>query len=110
MGKAAPQAAMPPPVPAPPPTTAVRGADEDRTPTEVMVEREEAKEAVVTSPDTAPTPQKTSLPASVIDTETAGRKEEKRIAGMKGRRSTRATGPRGLLEPAKTSKRGLMGS
>ena len=108
MGKAAPQAAMPPPVPAPPPTTAVRGADEDRTPTEVMVEREEAKEAVVTSPDTAP--QKTSLPASVIDTETAGRKEEKRIAGMKGRRSTRATGPRGLLEPAKTSKRGLMGS
>lgn len=117
MGKQAPAAPMPPPVAAPPPTTAVRGpvrgTDEDQTPTEVVAQRSEEKQAVVTSPDTEPTPQpkkERSLPASVIDTQTAGRKEEKRIAGMKGRRKTRVTGPRGLLTPAPVKKRSLMSS
>ena len=115
MGKQAPAAPMPPPVAAPPPTTAVRGpvrgTDEDQTPTEVVAQRSEEKQAVVTSPDTEPTPKKErSLPASVIDTQTAGRKEEKRIAGMKGRRKTRVTGPRGLLTPAPVKKRSLMSS
>ena len=74
-------------------------------------QRSEEKQAVVTSPDTTPTPQKErSLPASVIDTQTAGRKEEKRIAGMQGRKKTRVTGPQGLLTPAPVKKRSLMSS
>ena len=113
MGKSAPQAPLPPPAPPPPPTTPVRpvGDDEDRTPTEVLAEREEERQAVVDSPDTDPTPQGgRTLPSSVIDTETAGRKEERRLAGQRGRRSTQATGPRGLLSPAPVSRRGLLGS
>jgi len=115
MGKAAPQpqAPLPPPAPPPPPTTPVQavGDTEDRTPTEVLAEREEAQQAVVTSPDTVTTPQRErSMPASVIDTETAGRKEERRIASRQGRRSTQVTGPQGLLTPAPVKKRGLLGS
>jgi len=86
------------------------GDTEDRTPTEVLAEREEARQAVVTSPDTETTPQRRTLPASVIDTETAGRKEERRIAAREGRRKTQVTGPQGLLTPAPVRKRGLLGS
>jgi hypothetical protein len=50
------------------------------------------------------------MPASVIDTETAGRKEERRIASRQGRRATQVTGPQGLLTPAPVKKRGLLGS
>ncbi len=113
MGKSAPQAPLPPPAPPPPPTTPVQavGGDEDRTPTDVLAEREEERQAVVDSPDTDPTPQgRRILPASVIDTETAGRKEERRLAGQRGRRSTQVTGPRGLLSPAQIKKKGLLSS
>ncbi len=112
MGKSSPSPAPPPPPP-PPPTTPVRavGDRDDRTPTEVIAERDEQRQAVVTSPDTTPTPQPVRvMPASVIDTETEGRKTERDLAKRKGRRETRKTGPQGLLSPAPVSKRGLIGS
>ena len=114
MGKSAPTPSLPPPPP-PPPTTPVRavGDSGDRTPTEVLAEREEAREAVVTSSDTESTPKpqrERIMPASVIDTETAGRKTEREVAARKGRKATRKTGPQGLLSPAPVAKRGLMGS
>lgn len=112
MGKQAPPAPMPAPPPPPPPTTPVRaiGGDGGGTPTEVLAKREQEKQAVVASPDTETTPQREAIyPASVMDTETAGRKEERRIAGKRGRRATRATGPKGLLAPAPVKKPGLTG-
>ena len=117
MGKAPPVQQMAP-VPPPPPQTPVRssgdavGSEEAKTPTEELARREQEKQAVVTSPDTEPTPQipaEPIYPASVLDTETPGRKEERRLAGRKGRRATRATGPKGLLTPAPVKKRGLLG-
>jgi len=114
MGKSAPTPSLPP-VPPVPPTTPVEpvGSTGDRTPTEVLAEREKESEAVVTSSDTVSTPQRERImPASVIDTETAGRKAEREVASKKGRRSTRKTrgGAQGLLSPAPVVKRGLMGS
>ena len=111
MGKSAPQAALPPPAPIPPQTPVQVVGDNvgDRTPTEVLAEREREKQAVVTSPDTEPTPSRI-LPVSLVDTETAGRKEERRIAGQGGRKKTRVTGPQGLLTQAPVKKRGLLGT
>lgn len=112
MGKSAPSPAPPPPPPVPP-QTPVRAVGDtgDQTPTEVLAERDEQRQAVVTSPDTVPTPQTArAMPASVIDTETEGRKTERELAKRQGRRQTRKTGPQGLLSPAPVSKRGLIGS
>ena len=111
MGKSAPSPAPPPPPPVPPqtPVRAV-GDTDDKTPTEVLAERDEQRQAVVTSPDTQETPQTRTMPASVIDTETEGRKTERELAKRQGRRQTRKTGPQGLLSPAPVSKRGLIGS
>ena len=86
------------------------GGDEDQTPTEVLAEREKNKQAVVYSSDTTATPQERVLPASVIDTETAGRKEEKKQAKKQGRKKTMVTGPQGLLSPAQIKKKGLLSS
>ena len=113
MCKSAPSPAPLPPPPPPPPTTPVRAVGDtgDQTPTEVLAERDEQRQAVVTSPDTVPTPQTArAMPASVIDTETEGRKTERELAKRQGRRQTRKTGPQGLLSPAPVSKRGLIGS
>lgn len=110
MGKQTPQAPLPPPVPPPPPPTPVQpvGGTGDMTPTEELARREAEQQAVVYSPDTLTTPNEPVMPASVMDTETAGRELERDQARKKGRRQTQVTGATGLLAPAKIKKRSLL--
>ena len=102
MGKSAPSVPLPPPAPPPPPTAPVEAVDEpigssgEGTSTEDLIDEANEKERI--------------LPASVIDTETAGRKEERKAAARKGRKKTQVTGPQGLLTPAPVKKRGLLGT
>ena len=116
MGKSSP-APAPAPVPAPPPVTPVtstgRVPDADtQTPTEVLQEREEQKRAVVPAapePSTINEAGETITPKSTyLDNEDAGRKKERELAGRSGRRKTKKTGPRGLLDTAPTYKKGLL--
>jgi len=73
------------------------------------LQQEKEAQAVVHSPDTEQTPQGV-VPASVIDTPTAGRQAEIDAARGGGRRGTMVTGPQGLLVEADVKKRGLLGT
>jgi hypothetical protein len=50
-----------------------------------------------------------AVPTTPLDTATAGREEVMLQARKKGRKSTRKTGPTGLLGPAQVYKKGLLG-
>jgi len=107
MGKSAP-APAPAPVPAAPPPTPVtspgRVPDADtQTPTEVLKERQEEKQAVVPAP-----PEPIQPKSTYLDNEDAARQTERELAGKSGRRKTKKTGPRGLLDDAPVKKKGLL--
>ena len=105
MGKRS-QAPAPAPVPAPPPVTPAKADGEPagtQTPTEVLKQREEEKQAVIPAPPEPVRPKSTYL-----DNEDAARQKERELAGKSGRRKTRKTGPQGLLDPALVKKKGLM--
>jgi len=95
MGKSAPQPAPLPPVPPPSPPTPVQAVGEPvgepgGTPTEELIKG--AK----------------TVPTTPLDTATAAREEEMAQARRRGRKSTKKTGPLGLLGPAKVYKKGLL--
>tara|TARA_R110002020_G_scaffold93973_11_gene226570 strand:+ start:156 stop:482 length:327 start_codon:yes stop_codon:yes gene_type:complete len=99
-------APAPAPVPAPPPVTPAKAYGEPagtQTPTEVLKQREEEKQAVIPAPPEPVRPKSTYL-----DNEDAARQKERELAGKSGRRKTRKTGPQGLLDPALVKKKGLM--
>ena len=106
MGKRSAAPPPPAPVPAPPPVTPARAYGEPagtQTPTEVLKQREEEKQAVIPAPPEPVRPKSTYL-----DNEDAARQKERELAGKSGRRKTRKTGPQGLLDPALVKKKGLM--
>ena len=90
MGKSAP--AMPPPPPPPPPPAPVQPVRPPST---------------GNGQSGQPTPQKNIMPAAVIDAGKAGYQAQVALAGRRGRKATRMTGPRGLLDEPETFKKTL---
>ncbi|MAH46167.1 hypothetical protein CMI37_10065 [Candidatus Pacearchaeota archaeon] len=104
MGKSAPapQPAPLPPVPPPPPPAPVQavGSAVSDVASDVASGGKSTEELIRGAK---------TVPATPLDTATAGREEEMAQARKKGRKSTKKTGPTGLLTQAPVYKKGLLG-